>query len=73
MRKVNLRTDCRKLAQQIMELPSETPEDLWLKAAVARILLDRQMINELSSEYQQEQDIQNPYLAYLIQRYEQTS
>ena len=71
MPKNNLRIECRELAQQITALPHSSPEALWLKTTIARLLLDRTIINELSCEYQEEQDIQNPYLADLVNQFDE--
>ena len=71
MPKNNLRIECRELARQIAALPYSSPEALWLKTTVAGLLLDRIIINELSCEYQEEQGIQNPYLADLANQFDE--
>jgi hypothetical protein len=43
----------------------------WLKAEFSKMLLYKSTIRELTYDYQQEQEIQNPYLAELTHAYEE--
>jgi hypothetical protein len=67
----NLKNECHDLAEHLMRLPAKTDEMRWLKAQIAEILLRKDNIRELEHDYQQEQEIQNPYLAELTHAYEE--
>ena len=67
----NLKNECHDLAEHLMRFPVKTDEMRWLKAQMAEILLRKDNIRELEHDYQQEQEIQNPYLAELTHAYEE--
>ena len=67
----NLKNECHSLAEHLMRFPAKTDEMRWLKAQMAEILLRKDNIRELEHDYQQEQEIQNPYLAELTHAYEE--
>ncbi|WGL30466.1 hypothetical protein SCRES1_gp38 [Synechococcus phage S-CRES1] len=66
----SLKTECHELAEHIMRFPAKTDEMRWLKAELSKMLLDKTNIRELTYDYQEEQEIQNPYLAELTHQYE---
>jgi hypothetical protein len=66
----SLKTECHDLAEHIMRFSAKTDEMRWLKAELSKMLLDKSNIRELTYDYQQEKEIQNPYLAELTHQYE---
>lgn len=67
----SLKNECHNLAEHLMRFPAKTDEMRWLKAQMAEILLRKDNIRELECDYQNEQEIQNPYLAELTHAYEE--
>ena len=67
----SLKTECHELAEHIMRYPAKSDEVRWLKAQLAEILLRKDNIRELTHDYLEEQEIQNPYLAELTHSYEE--
>ena len=67
----SLKTECHDLAEHIMRYPAKSDEVRWLKAQLAEILLRKDNIRELTHDYLEEQEIQNPYLAELTHSYEE--
>ena len=67
----SLKTECHDLAEHIMRYPAKSEEVRWLKAQLAEILLRKDNIRELTHDYLEEQEIQNPYLAELTHSYEE--
>ena len=67
----SLKNECHELAEHIMRYPGRSEEVRWLKAQLAEILLRKDNIRELSHDYLEEQEIQNPYLAELTHSYEE--
>ena len=67
----SLKTECHDLAEHIMRYPAKSDEMRWLKAQLSEILLRKDNIRELTHDYLEEQEIQNPYLAELTHSYEE--
>ena len=67
----SLKTECHDLAEHIMRYPAKSDEMRWLKAQLSEILLRKDNIRELTHDYLEEQEIQNPYLAELTHAYEE--
>ena len=67
----SLKTECHDLAEHIMRYPAKSDEMRWLKAQLSEILLRKDNIRELSINFTDQQEIQNPYLAELTHSYEE--
>lgn len=67
----SLKAECHNLAEHIMRYPAKSDEARWLKTQLAEILLRKDNIRELTYDYLEEQEIQNPYLAELTHSYEE--
>ena len=67
----SLKTECHELAEHIMRLPARTEEMRWLKGEMAQVLLGEDNIRELTNDYRDTLEVQNPYLAELTHTYEQ--
>ena len=67
----SLKTECHDLAEHIMRYPAKSDEMRWLKAQLSEILLRKDNIRELSIDFTDQQEIQNPYLAELTHSYEE--
>jgi hypothetical protein len=67
----SLKNECHELAEHILRFPARNDEMRWLKAEFSKMLLYKSTIRELTYDYQQEQEIQNPYLAELTHAYEE--
>ena len=67
----SLKTECHDLAEHIMRYPAKSDKMRWLKAQLSEILLRKDNIRELSIDFTDQQEIQNPYLAELTHSYEE--
>lgn len=67
----SLKTECHDLAEHIMRYPAKSDEMRWLKAQMFEILLKKDNIRELSCDYEEQQEVQNPYLAELTRAYKE--
>lgn len=65
--------DCHKLAEHVLRFPATNSAQRWLKAELSRFLVDSDTIHDLQSDYEAEQELTNPYLAELVQTYEEAS
>ena len=67
----SLKPECHQLAEHIMRLPAQTERMRWLKGEIAQCLLGEDNIRELTFDYRDTLEVQNPYLAELTHTYEE--
>ena len=65
--------DCHKLSEYILRYPATNSAQRRLIAEVSKFLVDSDTILDLQSDYEAVQELTNPYLAELVQTYEEAS